>query len=57
MIREYYVAVLLINYVSVLCIKLCVSYGFHAQYTYMIGPEAQPRGTPGSYKYFSINKG
>ena len=43
MVREHHVAVLSANHVSVLCMGLCVSSGSHAQYTYIIGPGAQPR--------------
>ena len=53
MVREHHVVVLPTNHVSVLCMRLCVSGGSHAQYTYMIGPGAQPRGAPGPCKYFS----
>ena len=41
------------NHISVLCMRLCVSGGSYAQYTYMIGPGAQQRGAPGPCKYFS----
>ena len=47
-------AVLSANHMSVLCIGLCVSGGSHTQYTYMIGPGAQPRSAPEPCKYFSI---
>ena len=50
-------AVLPANHVSVLCMELCVSGGSHTQYTYMIGPGAQPRSTPGPCKYFSSPPG
>ena len=53
MVREHHVAVLPVNYVSVLCMRLCVSGGSYAQYTYMIDPGVQPRGAPEPYKYFS----
>ena len=53
MVREYHVAVFPANHVSVLCMELCVSGEFHAQYTYIIGPGVQPRGAPGPCKYFS----
>ena len=53
MVRKHHMAVLLANHVRVLCMRLCVSGGFHAQYTYMIDPGAQPHGTPGPCKYFS----
>ena len=56
MVREHHMAVLPANYVSVLCMGLCVSGGSHAQYTYMIGPGAQPCGAPGPCKYFSAKK-
>ena len=32
------------NHVNVLCMGLCISGGFHTQYTYMIGPGA-PRAS------------
>ena len=54
MVREHHVAVLPANHVSVLCMKLYISGGFYAQYTYMIGPGAQPGGAPGSCKYFFL---
>ena len=47
MVREYHHVVLLTNYVSVLCMKLCVSGGSYIQYTQIIGPGVQPRGAPG----------
>ena len=53
MVREHHVTVLLANHVRILCMRLCVSGGSHTQYPYTIGPGAQPRGTPGSCKYFS----
>ena len=53
MVQEHHVTVLLTNYVSVLCIELCVSGESHTQYTYMIDPGAQPRDAPGPCKYFS----
>ena len=53
MVREHHVAVLLANYVNVLCMRLCVSGGSYTQYTYIIGPGAQSRGALGSCKYFS----
>ena len=52
MIREHYVAVLPANYVNVFYMELCVSGGSYVKYTYNIGPRAQPRGPPRSYKYF-----
>ena len=54
MVREHHVTVLPANQVSVLCMKLWVSGGSHTQYTYMIGPGAQPRGASGPCKYFSL---
>ena len=57
MAREYYLIVLPINHVSVLCMELCINGGSYAQYTYMIGPGAQPRSTPEPYMYFSTNNG
>ena len=53
MVWEHYVAVLPANHVSVLCMEWCVNGGSHAQYTYVIGLGAQPRGAPGPCKYFS----
>ena len=53
MVQEHHVAVLPVNHVSVLCMRLCVSGGFHTQYTYMIGPGVQPHGAPRPCKYFS----
>ena len=47
MVQEHYVTVLPVNHVSILCIGLYVSNESHTQYTYMIDPEAQPRGVPG----------
>ena len=53
MVREHHVVVLPINYVSVLCMGLCISGRSRAQYTYMIDPGAQPHGASGPCKYFS----
>ena len=53
MVPEHHVAVLPINHVSVLCMRLCVSGGSHVQYTYMIGLGAQSRGASEPCKYFS----
>ena len=39
MVREYHVIVLQVNHVSVFCMGLYVSGGFHVKYTYMINLE------------------
>ena len=48
--------VLLINHISILCMKLCVSSGSHIQYTYIIDPGVEPCDIPGPCKYFSSNQ-
>ena len=45
MVREHHVAVLQVNHVSILCMRLHICGGFYIQYTYIIGPEAQLRNT------------
>ena len=50
---QHHVAVLWANHIRILCMGLCVNDRSHAQYTYMIGLGAQPRGAPRSCKYFS----
>ena len=57
MVQEHHMVVLPANHVRVLCIGLCISGESHIQYTYTIGPGAQPRGAPGPCKYFSFISG